>query len=91
MNYSKETVNEAIFLYIIHNFEHIKELIKPMNEAKKLLLENENVYFKDDILKQFKDNVKKIIVDEATIALAIPAEDVYNFLDAFNLETFYDR
>lgn len=89
--FSDKTINEAILLYILHNFEHLKELIKPMNDAKELLLSSENIYFKDDIRKEFIDNIKKIIVDEITIALAIPAENVYTFLDDFNLAIFYEN
>jgi len=90
--YNQSMIEEAIFLYLIHNQWKLKELIKPLREQKENLFNQDSEYvrtFKDDINKQYDDLVRKVLIEEISKELTLPVDCVIMTIENLNLESFF--
>ena len=80
--------NSMIIQYLTHNQEYVKKIVEPFTQQKNYLLEKEDESLKDEINSQYKEIIKRMIVEEITKKLAIPAEDVIIIIENINLEIY---
>ena len=67
---------------------HYKALLQTLIDFRNDLIKTEDIHFRDDINRQFKDRALSILADDLTKDLGVSTEDVYLVLENLNLEEY---
>ena len=73
---------------LIHNFEIYRNLVEPLKEQLKTLLEKEDSLLHDEIKKQYKEMVKSIFLEEITKRLQVTTEEAMGVIEDLNIEEY---
>lgn len=79
---------ERIIQYLIDNKQYLKYLVDPHTKTRNRLLKEQPREFHDDIIFNYDDLVKFIIVNETSKSLALDYETICIILDNTNLEGY---
>ena len=87
-NITKQQINDAIALFLIHNQAKIKQLVKPYKFQLDSLLKSTEKVFHDQIKKDYKEVVHHEICLEVTKNLGVPSDSVLELIQELNLEEY---
>lgn len=82
-----EQIVEMVVTYLTDNHEHIKELVNPLTLLYSTAVSTDPL-FKEDVDKQYQDNVCSIITNEVTKRLGVSTEDVLVVLEGIDLKEY---
>lgn len=85
---SKEQIQEAIMLFLLHNQAKIKQTVKPYKFQLDSLLKSTDKTFHEQIKKDYKEVVNHEICLEVTKNLGVSTDNVLELIQELNLEEY---
>lgn len=76
---------EAVFLYVIHNVPKYKKAIYPYKVQRDFLLKD-TPELKEDILKEFENLVRTIVLNDVSVNLQLNPEEIVSFVQGINID-----
>lgn len=79
----------GLILFIVHSKLQLTNLCQDLITQYKTLLSTEEGSFHDDIEKQFIEQAKRIVAKEIARMQLLDPEEVYIFLESFNIKEYF--
>jgi hypothetical protein len=84
------TLANNIFMFLVLNQQRYKRELDSLNQQRLSLLQKEHNVFHEEVERQFKENAIRLISNDVTKALAIPAEPVLEMLESMNILAYLE-
>lgn len=84
------TLVNNIFMFLVLNQQRYKRELDSLNQQRLSLLQKEDNVFHEEVERQFKENAIRLISNDVTKALAIPAEPVLEMLESMNILAYLE-
>ena len=85
---NQSEVDYVVFQYLVHNQFHFKEAAKVYKERKDELLGKTDSCFHEELVLQYHDLVRQMLLDAITKQFALPSENVMIILEKLNVDEY---